>query len=91
MGRINKLKLLEILQKDGRITFAELARLLQVTETAVRKVYRKLVDEGVIVGVTTIVDYEALANVEHPKKVERWLEELKLHGKAGTEERRKTN
>ena len=74
--KINKLLLLELLEKDGRISFAELARKLNVTETAVRKTYAKLVDDGAIVKITAVVDYAVLETVEHPKKLELWAKEL---------------
>lgn len=54
MGRIHENKLLDLLEDDARMKFVELARLLGVTETAVRKKMRKMVDEGTIKKFTIV-------------------------------------
>ncbi len=53
-------RLLEMLEKDGRITFSELARRLGVSEAAVRKRVKRLEREGVIKGYCARVDPKKL-------------------------------
>lgn len=49
-------KILEILRKDGRITFTELAHKVGLSKTPCQQRVRRLVDSGVIVGFRAIVD-----------------------------------
>ncbi|MHA1238280.1 MAG: Lrp/AsnC family transcriptional regulator [Candidatus Odinarchaeia archaeon] len=56
MVRISNLELLKLLRENSRISFVELARHFNVSETAIRKRIRKLEQEGVIKKYTVEVD-----------------------------------
>ena len=49
-------QILEILRRDGRITFAELSKQLDMNESTVRKRVRKLVDDEVIDHFTVVLN-----------------------------------
>jgi Lrp/AsnC family transcriptional regulator, leucine-responsive regulatory protein len=50
------LKILEILQKDGRTTNVELARAVELTPSTTLERVRKLEERGLIRGYTAILD-----------------------------------
>jgi Lrp/AsnC family leucine-responsive transcriptional regulator len=54
------LRILEALQRDGRATFAELARAVSMSPSAVTERVRRLEDAGVITGYSAVVDPERL-------------------------------
>lgn len=56
MARISNLELIKFLEKNSRATFAELARVFNVSETAIRKRLMKLEKDGVIRRYTVEVD-----------------------------------
>ena len=60
MVKISEYALCKFLEHNGRTTAAELARLTNVTETAIRKKMRKLEQKKVILGYKTIIDWKAL-------------------------------
>lgn len=49
-------KILEILQRDGRVTNVELARLVELTPSATLERVRKLEERGLIKGYAALVD-----------------------------------
>ena len=49
-------RILEILQKDGRTTNVELARVVELTPSATLERVRKLEERGLIKGYTALVD-----------------------------------
>src|ERR671914_1030816 len=53
-------KILEILQRDGRTTNVELARVVELTPSATLERVRKLEERGLIKGYTAILDPHAL-------------------------------
>ncbi len=53
-------KILGLLIKDGRASFAEIARVLNVTRAHVRERVQKLIDEGVIEQFTAVVNPEKM-------------------------------
>src|ERR1044071_8239546 len=53
-------KILEILQKDGRTTNVELARVVELTPSTTLERVRKLEERGLIKGYTALVDPHAL-------------------------------
>ena len=53
-------KILEILQKDGRTTNVELARVVELTPSATLERVRKLEERGLIKGYTALLDPHAL-------------------------------
>lgn len=53
-------KILGLLIKDGRASFAEIARALNVTRAHVRERVQKLIDEGVIEQFTAVVNPEKM-------------------------------
>jgi len=53
------LTILETLAKNGRISKTELAKILGITEAAVRKRIAKLEKNGVILGYKAVVNYKA--------------------------------
>src|SRR4051794_2465573 len=54
------MRILEALQHDGRITFADLARTVSMSASAVTERVRRLEDAGVITGYAARVDAERL-------------------------------
>jgi len=56
MVRISNLDVLKVLMKNSKTPFLEMARLLGVSETAIRKRIRKMEEDGVIRGYTIDVD-----------------------------------
>lgn len=57
-------KILNVLRKDGRITFTDLAQKVGLSKTPCQQRVRRLVDNGVIVGFRAIVD-PAKVGLEH--------------------------
>ncbi|MER8232353.1 Lrp/AsnC family transcriptional regulator [Streptomyces sp. NPDC101490] len=53
-------RILEALQSEGRATFAELARTVAMSPSAVTERVRRLEETGVITGYTAVVDQERL-------------------------------
>jgi len=53
------LMIIEAIMKNGRISKMELARILGITEAAVRKRIAKLEENGIILGYKAIIDYKA--------------------------------
>ncbi|QGV81782.1 Lrp/AsnC family transcriptional regulator [Streptomyces ficellus] len=53
-------RILAALQDDGRATFAELARTVSMSASAVTERVRRLEEAGVITGYTAVVDQERL-------------------------------
>ncbi|GAA0582458.1 Lrp/AsnC family transcriptional regulator [Streptomyces crystallinus] len=53
-------RILDALQRDGRATFAELARAVAMSPSAVTERVRRLEEAGVISGYTAVVDQERL-------------------------------
>ncbi|TDC86117.1 Lrp/AsnC family transcriptional regulator [Micromonospora sp. KC606] len=54
------MRILEVLQHDGRTTFADLARAVSMSASAVSERVRRLEDTGVITGYAARVDAERL-------------------------------
>ncbi|MEU3060467.1 Lrp/AsnC family transcriptional regulator [Streptomyces subrutilus] len=53
-------RILEVLQRDGRASFTELARSVSMSASAVTERVRRLEEVGVITGYTAVVDAEKL-------------------------------
>nr|WP_202461298.1 Lrp/AsnC family transcriptional regulator [Streptomyces sp. SID8374] len=53
-------RILDVLQRDGRATFAELARAVAMSPSAVTERVRRLEETGVISGYAAVVDAERL-------------------------------
>lgn len=51
-------RMVELLQEDGRLTVAELARALQVTEVTARRKLRRLTSDGIIRIVATVDPFD---------------------------------
>lgn len=60
MVRISNIDIIKILQENSRIPYLEIAKMLGVSETAIRKRIRKLEEEGVIRKYTVEVDHKKL-------------------------------
>ncbi|MGQ4893195.1 MAG: Lrp/AsnC family transcriptional regulator [Candidatus Njordarchaeia archaeon] len=54
------MKILELLQKDSRLSYTDISKVLKITEAAVRKRVSKLVNNGVIRRFTIIPDHVKL-------------------------------
>jgi Lrp/AsnC family leucine-responsive transcriptional regulator len=54
------LRILDVLQRDGRASFAELARAVSMSPSAVTERVRRLEEAGIIQGYTAVVDPERL-------------------------------
>ena len=53
-------RLLEALQRDGRATYAELARTVSMSPSAVTERVRRLEEAGVITGYAAVIDHERI-------------------------------
>jgi Lrp/AsnC family leucine-responsive transcriptional regulator len=53
-------RILQLLQADGRVSFADLARAVSMSASAVTERVRRLEEAGVITGYAAVVDPEAL-------------------------------
>ncbi|CAL9354790.1 Lrp/AsnC family transcriptional regulator [Streptomyces thermolilacinus] len=53
-------RILQLLQADGRASFADLARAVSMSASAVTERVRRLEEAGVITGYAAVVDHEAL-------------------------------
>jgi Lrp/AsnC family transcriptional regulator for asnA, asnC and gidA len=73
------LQIIEILSKDGRTPFAQIAQRLEVSTGMIRQRYHRLVEEGVlqVVAVTnpTLMGFSTMAQIEVKADVSR-LEEI---------------
>lgn len=78
-------KILEILEKDGRKTYAEIAAELKRSESTVRDRIQRLERAGVILGYTAVIDKKflgyqvealVLCNVADPAEVRRAVDAL---------------
>ena len=54
------MRIMEALQRDGRASYAELAREVSMSPSALAERVRRLEDSGVIVGYSAVVDPERL-------------------------------
>jgi len=54
------IRIMEALQRDGRVSYAELARAVAMSPSAVTERVRRLEDSGVIAGYAAVVDGERL-------------------------------
>ncbi len=95
------LRLIDLLQRDGRATQLELSRAVGLSQPAVAERIRKLEDRGVITGYTARVDASKLGkditafirvNIEHPKYFDGYAKKvlalpdvLECHRVAGQE------
>jgi Lrp/AsnC family transcriptional regulator for asnA, asnC and gidA len=78
-------KIIQLLTEDGRLSFAEIGRRLNVSENTIRFRYNRLVEKGVIRSVRALVDHTklglknsaALMLKIDPEHVEEVLEKLK--------------
>ena len=81
--RISDLKLLQILRENSRTPLVKIARVLGVSETAIRKRLKKLESEGVIKKYTVVVDpkkigFEAVAFIGVDTRPENYLAVLEM-------------
>jgi Lrp/AsnC family transcriptional regulator, leucine-responsive regulatory protein len=53
-------RILDVLQRDGRASYAELARAVSMSPSAVTERVRRLEEAGVVSGYTAVVDQERL-------------------------------
>ena len=60
MVRINNLELVNLLIRNGRASYVDLAKHFGVSETAVRTKMKKLEDEGIIQQYTIYIDHRKL-------------------------------
>ena len=56
-------RILDILQKDGRITFSDLADQVNLSRSAVRERIKNMQDSGIIRGFTALIDAKAYEKV----------------------------
>ena len=50
------MKILEILMKDGRKSYTEIAKILETSETSIRKRIKRMEEEGIIKGYKAEID-----------------------------------
>ncbi|WP_164011133.1 Lrp/AsnC family transcriptional regulator [Pyxidicoccus trucidator] len=79
------IRIVDLLQRDGRATQLELSRAVGLSQPAVAERIRKLEDRGVITGYTARVDASKLGkditafigvNIEHPKYFEGFAKKV---------------
>lgn len=78
-------KILHELYRDGRASFADIARKIGVSENTIRFRYKRMLEKGVIRRITVLVDHAklglnnsaALMLKIEPTEIENVLEELK--------------
>ncbi|MBU4479486.1 MAG: Lrp/AsnC family transcriptional regulator [Candidatus Omnitrophica bacterium] len=58
-------EILEILEKDARVTVEEIARLIKKDVKAVKKAVKKYENEGIIVGYKAVINKELVQNKEN--------------------------
>jgi Lrp/AsnC family leucine-responsive transcriptional regulator len=56
------MKILELLEKDGRISYAAIAKEVGLTSTAIGQRVQKLIDEKIILGFSTRLNREQLGD-----------------------------
>ncbi|HDM89254.1 MAG TPA: Lrp/AsnC family transcriptional regulator [Candidatus Bathyarchaeota archaeon] len=83
MVRISNIKLLRILRENSRMPYLEIARILGVSETAVRKRVKRLLEEGVIRKFTVEIDpkkvgYQVVAMIGLDTKPEALISVLEM-------------
>jgi len=59
LGEIDK-KILDLLKNNAKIKYTKIAELLNISETGVRKIIKKLEKEGIIQKYTIEIDYKKL-------------------------------
>ncbi len=96
------LEILMALQRDGRITFADLAQRVGLSPPAVAERIRKLEEKDIIQSYTTILNAKRLklditafisVSVSHPRhdppfveEISRWVEVLECHHVLGADD-----
>jgi len=83
MVRISNIELLRILRENSRMPYLEIARILGVSETAVRKRVKRLLEEGVIRRFTVEIDpkkvgYQVVAMIGLDTKPEALISVLEM-------------
>ena len=83
MVRISNIELLRILRKNSRMPYLEIARILGVSETAVRKRVKRLLEEGVISRFTVEINpkkigYQVVAMIGLDTKPEALISVLEM-------------
>ena len=58
-------EILELLEKDARISIAEIAKLVKEKEQSVKSKIKKYEKEGVIVGYKTVINKELVRSTDH--------------------------
>ena len=55
-------KIIELLQKDGRMTYSEIGKTLNISRTAVQKRVTEMEEKGIICGYTAVIKQEKIAD-----------------------------
>ena len=55
-------KIIELLQKDGRMTYSEIGKMLNISRTAVQKRVTEMEEKGIISGYKVVVKQEKIAD-----------------------------
>jgi len=77
-------EILEILKNNSRASYTEIGKILGLSEGAIRKRVRKMIEEGIIKKFTVIIDYKKIGKVESltginvfPESLLKVIEEIK--------------
>jgi len=77
-------EILGILKNNSRASYTEIGKMLNLSEGAIRKRVRKMIEEGIIRKFTIIIDYKKFGKVESltginvsPESLLRVIEEIK--------------
>jgi len=57
-------EILEMLKNNSRASYTEIGKILGLSEGAIRKRVRKMIEEGIIRKFTVIIDYKKIGKVE---------------------------
>ncbi len=84
MVKISNLKLIKLLERNGRMSYTDIAKKFGVTEAAVRKRIKELKEKGIIKKFRADIDYGKIGMVEaivgidaSPEKFLKVIENLK--------------
>jgi len=68
--RIDENKFMKVIEQNGRIPMAKMAKIFNVTETACRRKLKKLEEKGLITGYRAEIDWKKVKKEEEEEENE---------------------